>query len=183
MKRSFFLSAFALLAIATLSACDRKPPVTSSASTSVIAGSDKDPIYGVHDQDPVMNDAIKKARETVEDFKKILANPAGKESLSIKGAFTDGKETEHMWLEDVTYRGGFFKGKIGNDPDMVSNYKYGQTVTVKESEISDWMYVENGKLVGGYTIRALLKTIPSKDRKKFLRGLPFIIEEPPTSAK
>ena len=30
----------------------------------------------------------------------------------------------------------------------------------KEADISDWMFMRNGKIVGGETIRPLLKSLP-----------------------
>ena len=47
-----------------------------------------------------------------------------------------------------------FQGTVNNEPEKVKTVKMGQKVTVA-AKISDWMYVENRKLVGGYTMRVL----------------------------
>ena len=36
-------------------------------------------------------------------------------------------------------------------------------VEFKEADISDWMFMRNGKIVGGETIRPLLKAMPKAD--------------------
>jgi uncharacterized protein YegJ (DUF2314 family) len=39
--------------------------------------------------------------------------------------------------------------------------------TVSKSEISDWFYIDNGKLVGGYTIRVLYSRMSPEEKKDF----------------
>jgi uncharacterized protein YegJ (DUF2314 family) len=58
-----------------------------------------------------------------------------------------------MWLTPVSFDGTTFHGTVNNEPEKVKTVRMGQKVTVAPSEISDWMYVENRKLVGGYTLR------------------------------
>jgi uncharacterized protein YegJ (DUF2314 family) len=50
---------------------------------------------------------------------------------------------------------------------MVTNVKSGQKWTVKKSEISDWMFMRNGKMYGNYTLRPLLKTMSEEEAEKF----------------
>ncbi len=57
-----------------------------------------------------------------------------------------------MWLSDVVHKDGQFMGNIGNDPDSVSSVAFGDEVTYAKGDISDWMYIEGNRLVGGYTI-------------------------------
>ena len=110
----------------------------------------------VADDDPRMNAAIDKARVTVEQFIRALSNPQSSQSgFSVKAPIRDGTKVEHMWLTPVRYQNGNFVGKVNNDPDIVKTVKLGDQYDVKKADISDWMYVENGKLVGGFTIRVL----------------------------
>jgi uncharacterized protein YegJ (DUF2314 family) len=136
-----------------------------------------DKVIPVADDDPKMNAAIEKARSTVNTFIAALNSPkAGQTSFTVKKAFSDGKHTEHMWLSPVTYDGTTFQGVVNNDADMVSNVKIGQKASVGPKEISDWMYVENGKLVGGYTVRVLREAMPANERAEFDKSMPFTIE-------
>ena len=74
---------------------------------------------------------------------------------------SDGEEVEHLWLTDVSYSDGKFTGILNEDPQSVRNVIFGQEVTVEETEILDWMYLDDGKLVGNYTLRVFLKRMPN----------------------
>ena len=81
-----------------------------------------------------------------------------------------------MWLTPVTYDGQNFHGTINNIPELVKSVEIGQAVTVAPSEISDWMYIDNGKLVGGETMRALRNAATPAERAEFDKSVPFVIE-------
>jgi uncharacterized protein YegJ (DUF2314 family) len=148
----------------------RKPGVT-------IQREGEPPVTYVDDDDPQMLGAIKKARSTVDQFIQALNHPKPSQSeFTVKLLIKDGKHGEHMWIAPVHYKGGKFTGEIGNDPDKVKTVKYGDTVTVAKDQISDWMYVENGKLVGGFTFRVLRDSLSKEKRRELDRSLPFRIE-------
>jgi uncharacterized protein YegJ (DUF2314 family) len=137
----------------------------------------RDKVTHVADDDPRMNAAIDKAKSTVSDFIAILESPKpGQSGFSVKMPFTDGGETEHMWVSPITYDGKNFHGTVNNEPATVKTVKLGQKVSVAPSNISDWMYLENKKLVGGYTLRVLRDTLSPAERADFDKGVPFVIE-------
>ena len=41
----------------------------------------------------------------------------------------------------------------------VKSVKMGERIEVPEEKISDWLYMRDGKMVGNYTVRPLLKTM------------------------
>ena len=134
-------------------------------------------VYGVAEKNTEMNAAIEKARQSVDTFIKALQDPGASQTFfSIKAKFTDGNEVEHIWLENVTYDGKKFQGKIGNEPLHLRNISLGDEVSVIPKDISDWMFVENGKLVGGFTLRVLRNQMSGEERKKFDESIPFVIE-------
>jgi uncharacterized protein YegJ (DUF2314 family) len=120
-----------------------------------------DPVTEVEFDDKDMNVAIDDARSSVAEFVERLKNPRPTdESFSVKKMISDGEEVEHLWLTDVSYSHGKFTGIINEDPQSVRNVKFGQKVTVEETEILDWMYLDDGELVGNFTLRVLLKRMP-----------------------
>lgn len=138
---------------------------------------DNDPVTMVEADDAEMNAAIDQARGTVSEFIAALAAPkAGQSEFTVKVGVVDGAEVEHMWLANPTYVNGQFSGAISNDPEMVSNVKYGDLYTVAEQEISDWMFVENGVLKGGYTLRVLRNQLSPTERAQFDKSVGFRIE-------
>jgi uncharacterized protein YegJ (DUF2314 family) len=122
--------------------------------------------------------AIDQARATVDTFIAALKSPKpGQSHFSIKMAFSDGSDNnEYMWLNPVSYDGKKFTGTVDNEPQTVKTVKLGQVVTVAPAEISDWMFLENGKLVGGQTMRVLRDTLTPSERADFDKNAPFIIE-------
>ena len=116
-----------------------------------------------------INAAIQQARLTVGDFITALQSPkTGESSFAVKKRFPiKGDNAEHIWLSDVSFDGKQFHGKINNEPVDAKGVKLGEPATVAPSDISDWMYVRNGKLVGGYTIRALYDLSSPAGRNKF----------------
>ena len=46
-------------------------------------------------------------------------------------------------------------------------------ISVPAEEVFDWMYVDNGKLVGGYSLRALRDKLSGKQREAFEKSMWF----------
>ncbi len=121
-------------------------------------------ITGNYDQQE-MDAAIARARSEVDSFITEMSKGNGTD-FAVKVPITDNDETEHFWLTDVVYRNGKFEGLIGNEPDIVSYVKMGQKWSVKKAEISDWLFMRDGKMYGNYTIRPLLKTMSDEEAAK-----------------
>jgi len=145
-------------------------------SCSKPASSD-DPVVDVDSSDKEMNGAIDQSRKSVQQFIAALQSPTASQSaFSVKKRFDQGKKGEHIWLTDVTFDGKNFHGKVGNDPEEVNNVKFGDDAVVGQDEISDWMFIDNGKLVGGYTLRVLYSRMKPQEQKDFLKDVPFTFE-------
>ena len=137
----------------------------------------EDRVTQVDRADPKMNAAIDKARSTVQTFIAALNAPKpDQSSFTVKMPFVDGEKVEHMWLNNVNYDGTHFHGTVNNDPESVHNVKIGQRVTVAPKDISDWMYIDNRKLVGGWSVRVLRDGLPPDERAEFEKSLPFVID-------
>jgi uncharacterized protein YegJ (DUF2314 family) len=164
-----------LLPILILSGGCNQPPSANRSSQRL--GSPEDPVRLVSSGDAKMNTAMATARSTVGEFTAALASPTADQSgFSVKMPVEEGGKTEHMWLADVSYDGKSFHGTINNDPEMVKSVKLGQKVSVDASGISDWMYIEKGVLVGGYTIRVLRDTMSPTERADFDKNVPFEVK-------
>lgn len=122
-------------------------------------------IYGVKSEDEEMNAAILQANETLDDFKKGLLDPTA-DSHALKVKFSNEKGIEHMWIGDIVYKDGQYSGILNNEPEYITEYKSGDKIEVDASKISDWMYLVNGKLHGGYTIRVLRDRMTEEERKQ-----------------
>lgn len=112
-----------------------------------------------------MDWAIDRARREVGWFLSQMQAGHGSD-WSVKVPIADGEKVEHFWLTSITYSNGQFSGLIGNDPGVVSNVSFGDEWTVSWSQISDWMFVRDGKIHGNYTMRPLLKTLPPEKARQ-----------------
>lgn len=70
-----------------------------------------------------------------------------------------------------------FQGRVDNKPQKIHGLKLGQVVSVDPNQISDWLYVDNGKLVGGYTVRAHYDELSPQQKHEFDRAADFKIEK------
>jgi len=113
-----------------------------------------------------MEAAIARARMEVDSFIAELAKPTG-DNHSVKVPITDGDDTEHFWLVNVSYANGQFAGTIDNEPGIVTNVRIGDKRQVSKGEISDWMFMRDGKMYGNYTLRPLLAAMPEDEAEKY----------------
>ncbi|MCG8585884.1 MAG: DUF2314 domain-containing protein, partial [Pirellulales bacterium] len=101
----------------------------------IVEREDNPPVHYVTDDDPKMLAAIKRARETVEQFIDANKEPVkGLTGFSVKFALRDKKkededekskaatnQVEHMWIGPVTYNeeDATFTGRLGNVPNRL----------------------------------------------------------------
>ncbi|NII82578.1 uncharacterized protein YegJ (DUF2314 family) [Pedobacter sp. SG908] len=133
----------------------------------------------VPSKDERMNWAIEKANLTLWYFEESLKNQQAYQNyFSIKVLITDGDEGEHIWLTEPHFddEGNLF-GTVGNEPVNIRSVKFNQKIGIKRDLISDWMIIENGRLIGGYTIRAIRDGIPEKEKAAFDNSIGLYIDE------
>lgn len=130
--------------------------------------------------DSEMEQARQKARETVDQFIKALDSPTPSQShFAIKVPIEENDLVEHMWLNPVRHDAGRFFGVLNNNPVMITTVKAGDQVEASTDEISDWRYIEDGKLVGGYSIRLMHSRLSEAEREAFDQQSPYKIESSP----
>ena len=130
------------------------------------------------DEDDLMNRAVAQAKATYSEF--VLALEAEDPAilgLSVKKPFEAKEGYEHIWISDISWDGQAFSGTVGNEPVDVPGLTYGQAVTVTPEELSDWMYIRDGMLHGGYTLRVTLSEYPPEERAAMEREMGFKVPE------
>jgi uncharacterized protein YegJ (DUF2314 family) len=128
-------------------------------------------------EDIEMEAAIRNAKESVGQFlKTFFSRTERQKSFLLKVVFVEGGQAEHIWLADLVFSGNASRGVVANEPRL-SSLKFMQTVEFEPSQITDWMYVEDGYLVGGYTTRLIRERITPSDRKAFDASTPYKFRE------
>ena len=156
--------------IGIFSAGSRRTRRASSSGNDVVVRPGQPDYIRTPRNDPEMDNAVATAPTTVQQFIDALKSPKANQSgFSIKKGFKQGEMTEHMWLGDVTFDGTMFHAKLNNDPVDVNNVKFGDAVTISPKDISDWMFIEDGKLIGGYTVRVLYNRETPAGKKQFVK--------------
>ena len=156
--------------LSLISGCGRK------SYESVVHREGDPDVVGVDSEDTEMNGAIDQARQTTEVFLRVLAAPKPNQTdFSAKRPYpTKGSSSkEHIWISQLSYDGKLLHGKISDDPVNIPNLKIDDAVSFSPSELSDWMYLEDGKIVGGYTIRVLRKHMSAQKSADFDKRLQF----------
>lgn len=116
------------------------------------------------------------ATATLPAFLQRLSAPGvDRATTAVKAPLVVPNGTEHVWLSNIRVEGHEFLGTIDNNPRPETGKRAGDLVRVRQSEISDWKVIENGQLVGGFTIRYFVSRMPAKQRAALIANLPFAI--------
>ena len=106
--------------------------------------------------DPQLAAASAQARSEINNFLTAMHSPTANQSnFMICAEFSSGTVPEYLWVGYLQYRDGGFTGRIVTPPKPATGLTNGQRVQVGLSNVTDWAYLENGKLIGGFTSRLL----------------------------
>jgi uncharacterized protein YegJ (DUF2314 family) len=172
----FFIAFIGILSfgISAVPAAEQDTGQTASPATSA---SGKSGYAKVSDDDKQMDRAVENAQRTLGFFMAALkAKKNGDTVFEVKKGFIDGDKVEHLWIKRVTYDGKNFHGEIDNQPLEVSNVHSGQRVTAAPEVVTDWMFLKDGKLIGGYTTRVLYARLSPEDKAEFDKHAGFKVE-------
>jgi uncharacterized protein YegJ (DUF2314 family) len=135
-------------------------------SPTAASAQDRSPVIDFSTANPEMNAAIAKGRATLPTFWASYDAPKSSETgHSLKVRFPSARTSgEHIWIADVKKRpDGRYSGKFANAPRDLPGKKAGDLTEFTEADITDWMFMRNGKIVGGETIKPSLKALPKAD--------------------
>ena len=130
-------------------------------------------VYGIDQENELMNRAFEQARSTFKYFWRELywenrrIIPA-LDFAMVKVPFfqdsEDGEICEHMWINDIYFDGLHIYGTLVNEPNDLTNVEQGESVCVPVDEISDWMFLCNGIPYGGFTVQAVRIQMTPQER-------------------
>lgn len=117
----------------------------------------EDQVVHVAGDNDEMMEAVNAARATITEFFEALKNPKpNRTDFFINATFEDGTRVEHLWLCDLDFESKPATGVVANEPE-IGSVSYLERVPFLPDQISDWMYREDGRLVGAFTTKVLLR--------------------------
>lgn len=143
-----------------------------AGAESLLDLSKRDDVARIEKGNPDMAAAFRKARETLPQFLKLaLAPPPNTRGFAIKIGIPYGNraDAEFFWISPFKPQGDKYVGNINNTPRSAKTVKLGQAIEFAETEIVDWTYLENGRMIGNYTACALLKREPPQQAAAFMK--------------
>jgi len=162
MKRFLFLFLF------FINACVPATPTPFPTATATESSS----------TDSEMESAFAQARASLDEFIQLLANPNPTRAfaaLKIRFTLPDGS-TQDIWCDDVTYKSGQFTGNMGDDIPALK-LAFGDRIPLSHNDMVDWMIVQDGKLIGGFTIRVAFSRMTPAEKEFFLNEAGYSIDE------
>lgn len=130
------------------------------------------------ESDIEMESAFTDARNSLDQFIERIQTPhPARTFAAIKTRFfpPDGLPQD-IWVDQVTYLDGSFRGNMGDDIPSLRLY-LGDEIMVKAEDVLDWMIIEDGKLIGGYTIRLAYHRMSPEEKQDFLKSLDYSLDE------
>ena len=128
--------------------------------------------------DVEMEAAFQQARDTLDSFiQKIGTSHPDRTLVALKVRFVlPDSSTQDLWVDGITYQDGSFYGIMGDDTPSLK-LSIDDKITIARKDIVDWMIVEDGKLIGGYTIRLAFQRMSPEQKERFLETVHYSIED------
>ena len=143
----------------SVAACDAEPETKGP------------PVVYTESNDAEMNAAVQKARAELAAFESALRAPKPTQTgFGVKVALPHAAGVEHVWLGNPRMEADSVVGVVEDAPMYATQTTKGSLVRVDRAAISDWMYLENGKLRGGYTMRIAIDRLPAAQRDEQRRS-------------
>ncbi|OXA94910.1 DUF2314 domain-containing protein [Flavobacterium hercynium] len=127
-------------------------------------------IFKVEDDDIEMANAILKAKQTFNEFETaIRSENSNLKGFSLKKGYQSYKGVELLWIANIMVyeKKNKYVGIVKNVPEYTKDVKYDDITEISNDEVSDWLYLDNGVVKGGYTLRLLRNRMTAAERKQF----------------
>jgi len=137
--------------------CDKNTRDFSPSPTAEVEQSDKE-----------LDRIADNARRSLPTFFRNLTRPeAGANNFFVKYPLSDDDgDAEQVWLGDIRVKDGIYYGRLANTPSLPGGKKKDKLIIFDPDKITDWMYTQDGKIIGGRSIKYLLEKNPETQRTK-----------------
>jgi len=130
--------------------------------------------------DAEMESAFRQAQDTLDSYiQKLGTTHPDRTLVAVKVRFIlPDSSSQDIWVDQITYedRTGSFHGVMGDDIPTLK-LSVDDKIKIDREEIVDWMIVEDGKLIGGYTIRLAYQRMTPAQKERFLETVHYSVED------
>ncbi|HKN76729.1 MAG TPA: DUF2314 domain-containing protein [Candidatus Acidoferrum sp.] len=120
------------------------------------------PVVPIEGTDAALEKAVAEARRRWPEFVQAFNTRKKGQRFSVKAKFSDGQNTEWMWVIVSEIRGDTVAGELGNEPVGVKGLHEGAPVKVPAAELGDWIYGDKKQMVGGFSVKVLANALKGK---------------------
>lgn len=105
---------------------------------------------------PDLAAAVLTSRRTLPRFIDRYQHPQpGDRAFGVLARFTSSQGPVRAWVHVDRYADNTFTGHLDSDVETEPPLRKGATVSISKDDVDDWVYQENGKQVGGLTLKVL----------------------------
>jgi uncharacterized protein YegJ (DUF2314 family) len=116
--------------------------------------------------------AVAKAKDTLWQFIDRIIKPSNtQEYQAIKVKRLEGETVHYVWLAVTSVNGDVFECNRAGSELASDESSAGGSVYFTSKELYDWMIVDGGTLIGGYSIRVIRSKMDSEQQAKFDKQL------------
>lgn len=117
--------------------------------------------------------AIDQAKRSLRQFFDAFVKPKeNQKSFLLKVYFEVDGDGEHIWMADIDASVMPLTGTIANEPKL-PGMTFMNRASFQPSQITDWMYIEDGYLVGGYTTQVIRAAMEPEERAEYDAHAPY----------
>ena len=129
-----------------------------------------DTVDVIRDDDPAMAKATADARATLPTFLGLAGKPQpGMRGFAVKVGIGPAGGKEFVWITPFSQDGDTLTGQIANEPERVKGFFTGQTLKMPVADVTDWTYLDHGKMKGNYSACALMGRKTEAEKAEFRR--------------
>lgn len=141
---------------------------TQATGQTILEKAKRDQTARVATNDPDMAAAFRKARASLKEFLALVRSPRPSiTNYAVKIGIPYRGGTEYFWISRFVQKDGVIIGRIDNTPRSVTSIREGERISFEEGDVVDWLYRENGKMIGNFTACALIKKEPPQQAAAF----------------
>ena len=129
----------------------------------------EDRAVAVPRDDPDIYQATLTARRTLEEFIRRIGSPAATQqyqAVKVKMMNQVGSD-EYFWIPVATFDQGSFLVGANEHRNSSALLSANYPTSIGSDEIYDWMIVDDGILVGGYSLRVMRAKMDPEQRRQF----------------